>query len=187
MLQFLVVQYYRGDKFYMENNYIFIDFDGVILDSEERMLVRKRDLGLFDNTSEKEFDMYFAYTKSHPEEWDYILRGAKPINNSVQILRNLESMKKKIAILTKIHTVYEMQVKTEMLRENFKIFCPILFVPPGIKKHQIVIPNRQLLIDDSEKNIMLWIQNGGEGLIFDSSIESDTFKRVRSLELLLKR
>lgn len=29
----------------MTNDYIFIDFDGVILDSEQRMLERKYDLG----------------------------------------------------------------------------------------------------------------------------------------------
>ena len=44
-----------------------------------------------------------------------------------------------------------MKVKTEVLREDLKIFCPVIFVPPGVKKHQVVIPNHQLLIDDSKK------------------------------------
>ncbi len=171
----------------MTSDYTFIDFDGVILDSEERMLKRKYDLGLHDHKNEIEFETYFEYTNLHPEEWDYILKEAKSINNSVEIIKELENLKRKIAILTKIHTLQEMKVKTEVLRENLKIFCPIIFVPPGIKKHQVVIPNHQLLIDDSKKNIERWIENGGKGLIFDSTIDSNTTEKVKNLEFLIKR
>lgn len=118
----------------MTNDYTFIDFDGVILDSEERMLERKYNLGLHDHKNESEFDTYFEYTNLHPEEWEYILKEAKSINNSVEIIKELESLKKNIAILTKIHTLQEMKVKTEVLREDLKIFCPVIFVPPGVKK-----------------------------------------------------
>ncbi len=171
----------------MTKDYTFIDFDGVILDSEKRMLERKYNLGLCDHENESEFDTYFEYTNLHPEEWKYIIKEAKSINNSVEIIKELEILKKKIAILTKIHTLQEMRVKTEVLRENMKILCPIIFVPPGIKKHQIIIPNNQLLIDDSKNNIKWWIENGGRGLIFDSTIKSDTKEKVRSLEFLIKR
>lgn len=171
----------------MTNDYTFIDFDGVILDSEERMLERKYDLGLHNHKNENEFDIYFEYTKLHPKEWEYIIKGANPINNSVEIIKELESLKRKIAILTKIHTLQEMKVKIEVLREELKIFCPVIFVSPGVKKHQVVIPNQQLLIDDSKKNINGWIENGGKGLIFDSSIDSDTNEKVKSLEFLIKR
>ena len=168
-------------------DYTFIDFDGVILDSEERMLERKYNLGLHDHKNESEFDTYFEYTNLHPEEWKYIIKEAKSINNSVEIIKELENLKRKIAILTKIHTLKEMKVKTEMLRENLNIFCPVIFVPPGVKKHQVVIPNNQLLIDDSRKNIARWIENGGRGLIFDSTIEDNNNKKVKSLEFLIKR
>ncbi len=171
----------------MTNDYTFIDFDGVILDSEERMLERKYDLGLRDHKNESEFDAYFEYTNLHPEEWEYIIKEAKSINNSVEILKELESLTKNIAILTKIHTLQEMKVKIEVLRENLKILCPVIFVPPGVKKHQVVIPNNQLLIDDSKKNIKRWIENGGRGLIFDSTIDNDTDEKVKSLEFLIKR
>lgn len=171
----------------MTTDYTFIDFDGVILDSEERMLERKYDLGLRDHKNESEFDAYFEYTKLHPEEWDYIIKEAKSINNSVEIIKELESLKKNIAILTKIHTLQEMKVKTEVLRENLKILCPVIFVPPGVKKHQVIVPNNQLLIDDSKRNIKRWIENGGRGLIFDSTLECNTNEKVKSLEFLIKR
>lgn len=171
----------------MNNNYIFIDVDGVILDSEERMLDRKYDMGFCNHKDQNEFDDYFNYTNLHPEEWDYIIKGANSINNSVEIIRELESLKKKIAILTKVHTLYEMKTKIEDLRDNRKISSPVFFVPSGVKKHNVVIPNRQLLIDDSKKNISGWIANGGSGLIFDKSITDNSDVKVKSLEFLLKR
>ena len=71
----------------------------------------------------------------------------KLVVNDTSALTIIESLKKNIAILTKIHTLQEMKVKTEVLREDLKILCPVIFVPPGVKKHQVVIPNHQLLID----------------------------------------
>lgn len=171
----------------MQTENIFIDFDGVILNSEERMLERKYVLGLHDHNNESEFDKYFEYTNLHPEEWDYILKDAKSINNSVEIIKELEILKKEIVILTKIHTLKEMKTKIEVLRDKFEILCPVIFVPPGIKKHQVVIPNNQLLVDDSKKNVYRWIENGGRGLIFDSTIDHDSEGKVRSLEFLIKR
>ncbi len=168
------------------DNYTFIDLDGVILNSEEIMLERKYNFGLCNHKDKNEFYNYFEFTNNHPEEWDYIIREAKSINYSVEIIKELENLKKKIAILTKIHTLYEMKVKVEDLRQNRKIQCPIFFVPPGIKKYEIIIPNNQLLIDDSEKNINGWISHGGRGIIFDSTIPINTNKKVKSLDFLLK-
>ncbi len=171
----------------MNHDYTFIDFDGVILDSEKRMLERKYDLGLHDHKNESEFYKYFEYTKLHPDEWTYIIKEAKSINNSVEIIKELENLKRNIAILTKVHTLHEMKVKMEVVREKLNILCPVIFVPPGVKKHQVVIPNNQLLIDDSKKNIKWWIENGGRGLIFDSTIDNETTEKVKSLEFLIKR
>lgn len=171
----------------MDEEYTLIDFDGVILDSEERMLDRKFSLGLHNHKDKNEFYLYFEYANYHPEEWDYIIREANSINGSVEIIRELEKFKKNIAILTKVHSLVEMKVKIDDLRNNRKIFCPIFFVLPGIEKYEVITPNHQLLIDDSEKNINLWIENGGKGLIFDKTINENNDCKVRSLELLLRR
>lgn len=168
-------------------DYTFIDLDGVILDSEERMLERKYNVGFTNHSDRHEYDKYFDYTLFHPDEWNFIIREANSINDSVEIIKELESLKKKLAILTKIHTLYEMQVKTEDIREHRGIKCPIIFVPPGVKKHQIILPNKQLLIDDSKKNIKGWIDNGGEGKVFNPTIVEDNETTVRSLEFLLRR
>ena len=123
----------------------------VLLDSEERMLDRKFSIGLQNHNDKNEFYKYFNYADQHLEEWDYIIREANSINNSVEIIKELERLKRNIAILTKIHSLYEMQIKIEDLRNNRKIYCPVFFVPPGIEKYDVIAPNGQLLIDDSEK------------------------------------
>ena len=171
----------------MNTNYTLIDFDGVIVDSEERMLDRKFSIGLRNHKDKNEFHMYFNYADQHPEEWDYIIREANSINDSVEIIRKLERLRRSIAILTKIHSLYEMKVKIEDLRNNRKINCPVFFVPTGIEKYNIITPNNQLLIDDSEKNIKLWIENGGKGYIFDKTISENKSNKVKSLEFLLRR
>ena len=51
----------------------------------------------------------------------------------------------------------------------------------------IILPNEQLLIDDSEKNITGWINNGGNGLLFDENLTKNNKTRVKSLEFLLRR
>lgn len=175
---------WRNNK---EEKYTFIDFDGVILDSEERMLERKYDAGFHNHKDGKEYDKYFEYTNMHPEEWDYIIREASSINDSVEIIRELEHLKRRIAILTKIHSLYEMRVKIEDLRNNRKINSPVIFVPPGVSKHDVVLPNGQLLIDDSKRNIHGWIDNGGVGFIFDKTLSEDTNDKVKSLEFLLRK
>lgn len=170
----------------MENQCVYIDFDGVILDSEQRMLDRKFACGFIDHYDANQYDQYFDYTNLHPEEWDYIIRDAKSINDSVEIIRELQNLRR-LAILTKIHTFYEMRVKVDDLRNHRKINVPIIFVPPGVKKHEVILPNGQILIDDSKKNVVSWIENGGNGFIFDASIDSDQESKVKSLEFLLRR
>lgn len=95
----------------MNEKYTFIDLDGVILDSQERMLEKKKEAGFLNHEDPTEFDNYFKIVDDLVGEWDYILGEAKPINNSIEIIKELESMKKRIAILTKINTLKEMKLK----------------------------------------------------------------------------
>ena len=171
----------------MEEKYIFIDCDGVILDSEQRMNKKKEERGYLNHNDGKEFDDYFKLADSIEGEWEYIIEGASSLNSSVEIIRELEKMKRKLAILTKVHSLKEMQIKVSDLRQNRYIYSPIIFVPPGIQKYEVVIPNHQLLIDDSKKNINGWIEHDGQGLLFDDKLDNNSKTKVRSLKFLLKR
>lgn len=47
----------------MINEYVYIDLDGVILDSEHRMLQRKEMIGFHNHHDKQEFSKYFEYTQ----------------------------------------------------------------------------------------------------------------------------
>lgn len=156
---------------------LYIDFDGVILDSEEKILqLREKFNNLSWNDFFKEVD------------WVRLLSESKEINNSVEILKILESRNVKYSILTKIHTLLEMEAKVKNIRGS-GLEAPIIFVPPHIKKSEILIPNiSDELIDDSIKNITNWNDSGGLGILFDRYDNKDTeHQKVKSLEFLLKR
>ena len=72
----------------MEEKYIFIDCDGVILDSEQRMIKKKEERGYLNHNDSKEFDDYFKLADSIEGEWEYIIEGASSLNSSVEIIRN---------------------------------------------------------------------------------------------------
>ena len=108
---------------------IFIDFDGVIFDTEKRVIEQKEQLPKIS------WEEFFATL-----DWFKLLEKSKIINNAVDYILEKKEKNKKIAILTKIHTLLEMQAKVNKLR-NCNINVPILFVPPHIKKTSSLLVN----------------------------------------------
>lgn len=157
---------------------IFLDLDGVILDTEQRVLdLRKKQSAL-------SWDDFFDII-----DWKRLLFEANEINDSIKILKKLESRKRNISILTKIHTLSEAQAKVYELRENRGITSPIIFVPPHVRKSEVIIPDGNILIDDSLKNVSDWSKNGGDGILFvDSEMLAkkidDSITKVNSLKFL---
>ncbi len=154
---------------------VFIDFDGVIFDTEKRVVERKK---LRPDIS---WNVFFEEL-----DWFELLEEAKVINNAIDYILEAQSKSKQIAILTKIHTLIEMEAKVRALRSR-NVEIPILFVPPHIKKSQIYLPNNgEILIDDSVKNLIDWEQKGGRGLYFSENLDSSNqFEVVKSLRRIL--
>lgn len=120
-------------------------------------------------------------------DWFQLLEESKVINNSIELILMAQEKNKRIAILTKIHTLGEMQAKTEILRSE-KIEIPILFVPPHITKSQIYIPKHgETLIDDSIKNLREWQRCGGKSIYFnEQGNESHEFESIKTLKKFYK-
>ena len=78
----------------MRKNF-FIDFDGVILDTQYFITKHKKD---FPNLSWSEYLKII--------NWHELINEAKEINDSISILKSLNN-KNNIFILTKIHTLDE--------------------------------------------------------------------------------
>lgn len=158
----------------MQNEKIFIDFDGVIFDTEKRVVEKKKQY------PEMSWNAFFEKLN-----WFQLLDESKVINNAIDYILEGQEKSKQIAILTKIHTLIEMEAKVRALRSrNIKI--PILFVPPHVKKSEIYLPiNGEILIDDSTKNLIDWERNGGTGIYFSEDSLSLEFETVKNLSRIL--
>ena len=158
----------------MSNQKVFIDLDGVIFDTEQRVVERKN---LRPDLSWNEF--------FNELDWFELFAESKVINNAIDYILEGQKKSKQIAILTKIHTLIEMEAKVNALRSR-KVEVPIYFVPPHIKKSQIYLPtNGEVLIDDSIKNLIDWQQAGEKSIYFNRFESINQFETVQSLRRIL--
>lgn len=159
----------------MSNEKKFIDFDGVIFDTEKRVVERKK------QNPNISWDEFFENL-----DWFQLLEESKVINNAIDYILEGQAKSKQIAILTKIHTLVEMEAKVRALRSR-KIEVPVLFVPPHVKKSHIYLPNNgEILIDDSIKNLIDWEEKGGKGIYFNEDLNSSNqFETIKTLSKIL--
>ena len=159
----------------MENKRIFIDFDGVVYDSEKLVVARKEEL------YQLTWDEFFEQLN-----WFDLLNEANVINKATDYILEAQQNRRNIAILTKIHTLLEMEAKVKKIR-SLGIEIPIMFVPPHVKKSEIYLPkNGEILIDDSIKNLKDWSNNGGESIYFNENLETlPEYETVNTLKRIL--
>ena len=158
----------------MEKNY-FIDFDGVILDSQDH----------FQNDMKDNINLNDWMEYLNSINWNTFIRECREIDESLTVLEKLQQLNKLKAIITTIHSFDEGREKTLFIREN-KILVPVLYVLPGQKKCDIYLPNiNDYLIDDKEKNCEDWILAGGNALLFDTHSEKTNKKKIKTLKQLL--
>ena len=155
-------------------NYL-IDFDGVILNSQDRFLIDMK-----DNT---DFDDWMDYLNSL--DWYSFLRECDEIDDSISVLKKLQDLRKLKAIITSIHGSNEMKEKLIYVREN-EIYVPVLFVPPKTKKCDIYLPSKyDCLVDDKIRNCIDWENAGGRSILFDSHLEKPEKNKIKTLKQLL--
>ena len=154
---------------------IFIDFDGVIVDSEDRVIKRR------EKDNDISWDEFFEKI-----DWFQLLDESLIINDAINCILEGQEKGKDISILTKIHTLMEMQAKVEFIREH-NIIVPVLFIPPHVKKSEIYLPsNGEILIDDSIKNLNNWKMNGGTGIYFNINNDiNEEFPTIKTLRKVL--
>ena len=158
----------------MDKNY-FIDFDGVILDSQDRFLMDMKD--------NVDFNDWMEYLNSI--DWYNFIRECTEIDESLSVLEQLQKLKKLRAIITTIHSMDEGNQKMIFLRER-NIEVPILYVLPTQKKSEVYIPSiRDILIDDKQKNCNDWIEAGGSAILFDSHADTNDKSKIKTLKQLL--
>ena len=157
---------------------IYIDFDGVILDTDTTINNIIKD----NNIDKKE---YISNCN-----WDNLLNSTAVINNSIKYLKE---SKLDINLLSKISTLEEGIAKVKYLRNN-NINMNIHLVPTKISKSDIVSPKGNILIDDKVYNLDEWNSKGGTSIFFnkyndDIDIYGKTntkYKKINDLSMLLR-
>ncbi len=151
-----------------------IDIDGVCIDTEERTSIIASQVGGFKEA----FKLI---------DWHEHIFSSKQINNSLDILREVQHKLKRIQLLTQNHTMDEAKEKILYFREQ-DIFIPIISVPPKVSKSTVVQPafygGNAILVDDREKHVIDWNNSGGIGVLFTQDEQEKELRKVKSLDFL---
>ena len=139
---------------------VYIDFDGVILDTEGLLFEEWRKNPNRHLLSEIDKIRYIQNSN-----WNYIINNSEIINDSIYYLKQMDPSRS--AILTKIHTsANEGVAKIKFLREQ-GIKQSIILVPYMVKKTDMVAASGNILVDDSLRNLDDWVNCNGIPLFFD--------------------
>ncbi len=159
---------------------LYIDFDGVIVDTISTTYKMLEELGIdtsFENPLAKEF-----YSNL---DWVKLLDTTPQINNP---FKNIKEIRKEglynPLFLPKINSIDEMDAKVEYIRKYDKDI-PIIFVPKNSNKSTMVNTHNSILVDDSDWNLYNWKESGGIPVKF-SPKEDPNFITIQSLEELNK-
>lgn len=138
---------------------VYVDFDGVILDTEDLMFEEWRNNPNRNFLSKMDKIEYLKKVN-----WKYVLKKSKIINESIKYLNLMNQAN--TFILTKIHSLEEGTAKIEWLKEH-NIKLRVILVPYYLRKIDVVNPNGNILIDDCLKTLHEWAGANGKVFFFD--------------------
>lgn len=164
---------------------LYIDFDGVILDtipilnSEARKIIGQE----IKNAELKE-NKYIKIFKNI--DFSLILKDEYIINDSINSIKRLiESKKFSVNILTHICSLEEGSEKVKYIRRYFKDIT-IILVPKHISKTKMIHTEGAILVDDYAKNLREWEQEKGIGVRFSKKLNGKGFLVIDKLDQLLE-
>ncbi len=152
---------------------IYIDFDGVILDTWQYFLDEyEKEYG------NKDIDQKLLDPIINRTNWEDVILKSNEINNAINNIIELKS-KYDVTIITKIQVESEIINKTKYL-SNYEI-KDIIFVDYNSSKSESVDPNNNILIDDTLDNLDEWSLKGGISIFFDKEGNNiDSFNKLNT-------
>lgn len=158
---------------------LYIDFDGVILDTMTKSYeeLNKRGIDLKD----KEKVMAFF----RELDWKKLIEKTEPINDSINEIKKIcKSKKFNVYILTHINSTNEMVEKIKYLHKNLPQVT-IVSVPKEIPKTEVVNASAAILIDDYSGNIKEWQKKLGIGIKFVKELEGSDYPEITHLSQVI--
>ena len=101
---------------------LYIDFDGVILDTITPVYNLAKKLNIDVKTQTKEMGLLFSKI-----DWETLIEESEELSNSTNSIKKLkESGKFNISILTHINSLREAKAKIEFINSLFNDLCSVL-------------------------------------------------------------
>ena len=158
---------------------LYIDFDGVIMDTINITYDMLKELGVKEDDKE-------GISKFYRElDWKYLLSVTEDINDGLKkIQKIIDSNKFNIAILTHVNSLDEAVEKVKFIRKYYKDIT-IIPVPKAIAKTKMVHTKDSILIDDYSGNLREWEKEGGIGIRFSLTLDGKGYKVIDSLDKVI--
>ncbi len=160
---------------------LYIDFDGVILDTLGPVYKLAKELNLDYKTQTKEVAKLFSKI-----DWEELIEDTTDINDSINAIKKLKNSNKfNISILTHVNSLKEAKAKIKYL-DSMVPDLTIIPVPKDISKTKMTQTSNAILVDDFSGNLKEWEEQGGIGVKFTRYKEDDcNYLNITSLEELI--
>lgn len=154
---------------------LYIDFDGVILDTMTKTYKVLEESGIDKKDQEKVME-YFRNL-----DWKKLIAETDQINDSINEIKKICASKKfNVYILTHINSTNEMVEKIKYLHKVLPQVT-VVSVPKEIPKTEVVNPSAAILIDDYSGNIREWQKKLGIGIKFVKELENGDYPEITHL------
>lgn len=156
---------------------LYIDFDGVILDTVRLYMDV---LNEFKALTEEERTEILSNL-----DWDLLIEEADEINDSLINLKRIsEDGRFNVKMLTHVNSDKEAISKKEFLKSK-GIDVEVIDVHRPTMKSGAVNPINAILVDDDITNIIDWEEHGGIGIYFSKNTRNYPVYSIVSLDQLL--
>ncbi len=162
----------------MEKKNLYIDFDGVILDTMTPILNEYKTKTF--KTYQEEKDFFVNYP------WKNIINDKNIIGNAIKDINEIiQSNKFNLAILTHVNSLNEATLKINYLRKYFQDIT-IIPCPKEISKTKMIHTKDAILIDDYAGNLRQWEAEGGIPIRFSLKGNGKGFKTLKELKEVIE-
>lgn len=160
---------------------IYIDFDGVIMDTN-RVTYDMLDRLEVDRSDSDKMGEFYANLN-----WKKVLSLTPIINDGFNCIKKLYATGKcNIAILTHVNSIDEAIAKINFIRKYVKDVA-IIPVPRELPKTKMCSVKDAVLIDDYSGNLIEWEKEGGIGIQFSTDLKKNKgFPVIDRLDTVLE-
>lgn len=154
---------------------LYIDFDGVILDTITKTYKTLEESGIDTKDQVKVMEFYRKL------DWKKLIEETEEINDSINEIKKICASKKfNVYVLTHVNSTNEMVEKIRYLHKNLPQVT-VVSVPKQIPKTEVVNPCAAILIDDYSGNIKEWQKKLGIGIKFVREKENGDYPEITHL------